>query len=102
MTSTTSDITWEALTAAGIDIDHVELARDGACYIYVDGDTKIAFGAGQTPENTGTRHGYDTTVYDRRSDDTDTWWDETAYNWLPTVGELLAWIADRIHAAPDA
>lgn len=81
------DITWSAMTRAGIDIGNVHRVPSdlgGEEYILIEGDTKVAFGPAVDMENGGTI-GYDVCVYEHDGDD----WQEIAQHWTESVGDLL-------------
>ena len=87
-----TDITWAAMTAAGIDTDHVHrrVTEDGAGeYILVEGDIKVAFGPAIDVESDGT-DGYAICCYEHAGD---AQWDEVRQDWAETVDDLLRLVA---------
>ncbi len=94
------DITWDAMSSAGIDITKVSrhVGDDGtAFYDYTDGDLRVAFGPGEPPGG-GEGGGYDIAAYERRSDEDGGYWAEVGQNWLPTVAGLLDDVLQWIHS----
>jgi hypothetical protein len=76
------DITWAAMSDAGIDTDkvtrqHTETGDD--IYVFIDGDLKIAFGPGA-------------------GEDADGGWDQVGQNWAQTVPELLDHVVQWVHS----
>jgi hypothetical protein len=87
-----TDITWAAMTDAGIDIDHVNRRPTASGYdeyILIEGDTKVAFGPAMDMDDGSTR-GYGYCCYGRAEDEG---WDEFRQDWAETVEDLLGAVA---------
>jgi hypothetical protein len=86
-----TDITWAAMTDAGIDIDHVNRRPTASGYdeyILVEGDTKVAFAPAMDTDDSSTR-GYGYCCYAADGDG----WDEFLQDWAETVEDLLRAVA---------
>jgi hypothetical protein len=92
-----SDITWGAMSAAGIDIQCVTRQPTSTGedeYVFISGDTKVAFGPAEDMENGGT-FGYAACRYirDESAAEDENPWDDTTLEHPHTVDELLALVA---------
>jgi hypothetical protein len=97
-----TDITWAAMTDAGIDIDHVNRRPTASGYdeyILIEGDTKVAFGPAMDMDDGSTR-GYGYCCYAGTEDDG---WNEFQQDWAETVEDLLRVVAAVAYpaTAPD-
>ena len=98
-----TDITWAAMTAAGINTDHVSRRPTASGYdeyILIEGDTKVAFGPAMDMDDGSTR-GYGYCCYAGTEDDG---WDEFRQDWAETVEDLLRLVAAVAYPAttPDS
>src|ERR1039457_6500290 len=87
-----TDITWAAMTDAGIDIDHVNRRPTASGYdeyVLVEGDTKVAFGPAMDMDD-GTTRGYGYCCYERAEDEG---WDEWRQDGAETGEDLLRVVA---------
>ena len=95
MASYISDITWDAMNAAGIDTGLVTMqpTPDGGDeYILVSGDTKIAFGPATT-EQGSPAIGWDIATYERATGSDGAHWEQTGQNYAGTPAEALRLVA---------
>jgi hypothetical protein len=93
-----SDITRDAMSDAGIDINLVNMqpTPDGGDeYVLISGDTKIAFGPATT-EQGNPAIGWDIATYERETDDAGDYWNQTAQDHARTAAEALQLIAAAV------
>jgi hypothetical protein len=93
-----SDITWDMMSDAGIDIGLVNQrpTPDGDDeYLLVSGDTKIAFGPATT-EQGNPAIGWDIAMYERAVDDDGDYWAQAGQNHASTPAEALRLVAAAV------
>ncbi len=95
-----SDITWDMMSDAGIDISLVNLrpTPDGGDeYILISGtgDVKVAFGPATT-EQGNPAIGWDIATYERETDDDGGYWNQTGQDYAPTPAEALRLVAAAV------
>ena len=101
MASYISDITWDMMSDAGIDISLVTqhpTPDGGDEYILISGtgDVKVAFGPATT-EQGNPAIGWDIATYERTTDDGDYyWWNQTSQDHASTPAEALRIVAAAV------
>ena len=93
-----SDITWDMMSNAGIDIDLVNLRPTpdgGEEYILITDHTKVAFGPATT-EQGNPATGWDIATYQHEADGYGDYWSQTGQDYAPTAAEALKLVAGRI------
>lgn len=96
-----TDITWAMMSDAGIDISLVnrqptELGEYE--YVFIDGDTKVAFGPAVDVEGDGSTHGWDVSTYELRKDseDDEGYWENIHQEYAETPAEALQLVAAEV------
>lgn len=93
-----SDITWDMMSNAGIDVELVNLqpTPDGGDeYILISGDTKVAFGPATT-EQGNPATGWDIATYEPESDGEGIYWHQTNQDHAPTAAQALELVAATV------
>ena len=90
-----SDITWDMMSDAGIDIglvkrEHTETGND--IYVLISGDTKVAFGPSRG-ERGNAASGWDIAIYLSEKDDQGPYWAQYGQDWAQTPKGTLRLVA---------